>query len=340
MLKNKRKEKNLFQKEYETNYKPNFKGPKIIGENLGFYNYETDLFEQDKDSQDKNPPYFGTKKPKIKNKEIKDENKGQGQNAEMKVGFYYKTSQINLDEKEGKLLSLVEDLNFEQKMEEFRGIGISFKGFLLRNIISRYILITTFSKINIAYKRYMRAGNFVAQLSLFSFFLSIFFSLNENMRLYETGEKSQIPKFILYCFLSDVFSCIMVHIPAYCFWINDKKIRKLYNIIRTGTGMNLVKQTENILKKGRLFWNILGTIIQLIYVSIGFYFSFGFCATYYLQNNSFCLAMALTCGIDFLFTEFIWEIFIGFLFYISDLGRIPVFFGTIFNRFRNIKHLV
>ena len=340
MLKNKRKEKNLFQKEYETNYKPNFKGPKIIGENLGFYNYETDLFEQDKDSQDKNPPYFGTKKPNIKNKEIKDENKGQGQNAEMKVGFYYKTSQINLDEKEGKLPSLVEDLNFEQKMEEFRGIGISFKGFLLRNIISRYILITTFSKINIAYKRYMRAGNFVAQLSLFSFFLSIFFSLNENMRLYETGEKSQIPKFILYCFLSDVFSCIMVHIPAYCFWINDKKIRKLYNIIRTGTGMNLVKQTENILKKGRLFWNILGTIIQLIYVSIGFYFSFGFCATYYLQKNSFCLAMALTCGIDFFFTEFIWEIFIGFLFYISDLGRIPVFFGTIFNRFRNIKRLV
>ena len=102
----------------------------------------------------------------------------------------------------------------------------------------------------------------------------------------------------------------------------------------------MIKEIDNIINKGRIFWIILGIIIQLIYICSGFYFSFGFCATYYYQRNSFCLALACTCGIDFILTELLWEIIIGILFYISDFGRIPLFFGMIFNRLRNIKHLI
>ena len=257
-----------------------------------------------------------------------------------KFGFYYKTSQIDLQNNEEKLPKLPNNLNFEQTMEEFHNISISLKGFIFRNITSRYILLTTFSKMNIFYKRYMRAGNFAAQLSLFALFLSIFFSKNEKMDIYETGNKKQILNFFWYCFLSDVLSCIMIHIPAYCFCLNEQKIRRLYNMIRDEEGMHMIKQINAIANKGRFFWNILGLLLQLIYIFFGFYFSFGFCATYYYQRNSFCLALVCTCGIDFLFTEFIWEIIIGLLYYISDLGRIPLFFGTLFNRLRNIKHNV
>ena len=104
--------------------------------------------------------------------------------------------------------------------------------------------------------------------------------------------------------------------------------------------MNVVKKMEEVIKKGRLCWNIAGIIIQIGYILIGFYFSFGFCATYYSQKSSFCLALFCTCGLDFLFTEFLWEIIISLLYYISDIGRIPLFFGMMFNRLRNLKHLV
>ena len=337
LINNKKKEKNIFQKDYESIYSPKFKGPKVIGENLDFYNNETEFFEQNKDTDNKNLPYYGSKKPRDKLKLEEDLEKDK---PKMKFGFYYKTSQIDLQNNEEKLPKLPNNLNFEQTMEEFHNISISLKGFIIRNITSRYILLTTFSKMNIFYKRYMRAGNFAAQLSLFALFLSISFSNNEKMDIYETGNKKQILNFFWYCFLSDVLSCIMIHIPAYCFCLNEQKIRRLYNMIRTEEGMHMIKQINAIANKGRFFWNILGLLLQLIYIFFGFYFSFGFCATYYYQRNSFCLALVCTCGIDFLFTEFIWEIIIGLLYYISDLGRIPLFFGTLFNRLRNIKHNV
>jgi hypothetical protein len=68
--KNVRKERNIFQKDYDNIYKPNFKGPKVVSENLGFYNNMDTLdFEQEMDhNENKNPPYFGKRfrKKKIK----------------------------------------------------------------------------------------------------------------------------------------------------------------------------------------------------------------------------------------------------------------------------------
>ena len=199
LTKNKRKEKNIFQKDYENTYNPQFKGPKILSENLGFYNYETDFFEQNNDNDNKNPPYFGDKIRKIN----KDEISNKKEDLDLKknrIGFYYKSSQIDLKENEKNLPKLNDNLTFEQKMQEFHDIGISFKGFLFRNIASRYILLTTFSKMNIAYQRFMRAGNFAAQLSMFAFFLSLFFAYDEKMEIYEKKDKGLIMKFILYCF--------------------------------------------------------------------------------------------------------------------------------------------
>ena len=103
--------------------------------------------------------------------------------------------------------------------------------------------------------------------------------------------------------------------------------------------MNVLKQIEEIVFKGRIFWNILGVIIEIIYIVAGFYFSFGFCATYYYQRSTFILALICTIIWDFFIAEFAMEIFIAFLYYFKDLGRIMVFFGTLFNKLREIKHL-
>ena len=132
----------------------------------------------------------------------------------------------------------------------------------------------------------------------------------------------------------------MLHLPAYCFWINSKKFRKLYNTIREDGGITALKENEEISHKGRLFWKILGVIIQIIYILGGFYFAFGFCATYYYQRTTFILALICTMLLDFFIAEFAWEIFIALLYYFRDVGRVIVFFGTLFNKLRNIKHLV
>ena len=144
----------------------------------------------------------------------------------------------------------------------------------------------------------------------------------------------------MHCFLSDISGCFVVHLPAYCFWVNDKKLRKLYNILLNDGGMNLLKEVENTVKTGRFFWNILGFIIQLFYIFIGFYFSFGFCATYSYQRSTFGLGLIITILFDLIITEPFWEILIGLLYYIRDYGRIVLFFGTILNTLRNIKHLI
>jgi hypothetical protein len=337
-IKNRRNKKNLFQNDYDDLYKPAFKGPKVVSENLGFYSKDTLDFEQDNDTGNKNPPYFGRRFRKTKSK--KEDEKGQGQNAGLRVGFYFKNKQIDLIDDDELMPPLKENLTFEQKMEEFHEYAVPFKGFLLKNIKSRYILMTTFDRMSIVYKRYMRAGNFVAQLSMFALCLSIFFTADEKQTLFVSRQKSQISSFILYCFVSDIFGCITAHLPAYCFWVNDKKFRKLYTTVRVDGGINVLKQTQDIIEKGRLFWNILGIIIQVIYIVVGFYFAFGFCATYYYQRSTFTLALICTCGFDFLVAEFLWEIIIGLLFYIRDWGRVIVFFGTLFNTLRNIKHLV
>ena len=335
---NKRKQRNLFQKDYDNLYKPGFKGPKVVSENLGFYSRDTLDFEQDMDQENKNPPYFGKRFRKMKSRN--EEEKTKGLNAGMRVGFYFKNRQIDLRDNEEQMPELEENLTFLQKMEEFYNYAISFKGFLLKNIKSRYILLTTFDRMSIVYQRYMRAGNFAAQLSMFAFVLSIFFTADEKQTVFVSKDKSQMVNFILYCFYADALGCIAAHLPAYCFWVNDKKFRKLYTTIRNDGGMNVLKQMEDIIKKGRLFWNILGIIIQVIFIVVGFYFAFGFCATYYYQRSTFALALICTCGFDFLISEFVWEIIIGLLFYVRNWGRVIVFLGTLFNSLRNIKHLI
>ena len=334
--KNKRKEKNLFQKDYDNMYKAEFKGPKVVSENLGFYNKDTIDFEQEMDSENKNPPYFGKR---FKKKSKRDEERGKGENADLRVGFYYKGKQIDLEDNDELLPELARELTFEKRLEEFHDTSVPFTSFLVKNIKSRYILITTFDKMSIIYERYQRAGNFAAQLSMFAFFMSIFFTADEKQTAYVTGEKDEILNFVLYCFLSDVAGCIVVHLPAYCFWVNDKKFRSLYNTIREDGGLNVQKQAEDIIYKGRTFWKILGIIIQIIYIIGGFYFSFGFCATYYYQRTTFILALICTIAWDFFVAEFAWEIFIAFLYYFRDIGRVIVFFGMLFNKLRDIKHL-
>ena len=151
---------------------------------------------------------------------------------------------------------------------------------------------------------------------------------------------NQILSLMLYCFASEVGACTFAHIPAYCFYVNQQKFRNLYNTIRNNGGIVVLKETEDIINKGRFFWNALGVVIQIIFTFMGFYFAFGFCATYWYQRTTFILAIIIDIVTDFCIFEFVWEIIIGLLFYLRDVGRIICFLGAMLNKLRDIKHLV
>ena len=225
----KRNTKNIFQKDYDNLYKPKFEGPKIVSENLGFYTRDTVDFEQEMDAENQNPPYFGHR---FKKKKDEKEKEKKYENASMRVGFKFKNRQVDLTNAEEDLPKLAVDLDLEQLLNEFHDIDIYFFEFLNKNIKSRHILVTTFDKLSIVYARYQRVGNFVTQLALYGFFLSIFFTADAQQTAFESQTMHAILTFILYCFASEVGACIVVHLPAYCFYVSDKKFRKLYNTIR------------------------------------------------------------------------------------------------------------
>ena len=65
------------------------------------------------DNENKNPPYFGNKFRKVKGKN--EEDKTQGLNAGIRMGFYYKNRQIDLNDSEEALPDLAQNLTFEKK---------------------------------------------------------------------------------------------------------------------------------------------------------------------------------------------------------------------------------
>ena len=107
--------------------------------------------------------------------------------------------------------------------------------------------------------------------------------------------------FVLYCFLSDLGLYIIVHLPAYCFWVNDKKFRNLYHTIKTDGGLNVLKQTEDIIYKGRFFWKLLGIIIQIILYLEDFIFLLDFGLLSIIKEQlSFWLLFVILHGISLL----------------------------------------
>ncbi len=345
--KHKTEAKNVFQQGFTEIYKPNFSGPKVVSENLSFFkNYKPDLMNDEVGNG-----YFSSVDRKLNTstgieekistkKKVKFADEKRNPTASMKVGFSFKERQIDLNEGGAPLPPLAEKLTLENRMLEFFNYGVYMDDFYARNIKNRYILITTFCGFSILYSRYQRVGNFVGQLSLYALILSIMFTADKYQEIMNTKEIKEIFLFVGYCLIAEVGGCILIHIPAYCFWVSSQKLRNLYTTVRNDGGINVIKQAEEVTKKGRILWKILGVVIQWIYIILGFYFSFGFCATYPYQKGTFIVALGVTIGFDIILGEFLWELVICLLYYHKDIGRCLVFFGTVFNLLRNINHLV
>ena len=316
-----KKRKNLFQDQFDDVYVPHF-DPKIVSEKLNFY---------EKSKNNRNIYY----------EKLQDyDKKGLGENVNMDTHLKQNPSEIDLIRKEKeKLPKLLINLTYEVRLLEYYYLSLSAFNFFKKNIKNRYIILTSFSKFNLCYERYKRLGNLISQMCLYAFFLSLFYTMDANQEILNKKKGNEVFLFILYCFLSEIFSCILIHLPSFMFYFDIKKFRKIYHFIRENKGLDIMKNFDEIIKNN-IWWNILGVFVQWVYIIISFYFSFGFYCTYEYQRKTFFLGVIITLISDILFWEFVWEGIIAFLYSLKECGRFIVMLGEFFNRMRNMKQLV
>ena len=245
------------------------------------------------------------------------------------------TKQDFLDE----LPTLEPILNYQQKLYEYDNLNLTPSELFCKNISNRYIIFILFARFSLCYTKYKRIGNFVSQISLYGFFLVIFFTADKKEEILNDKNKKETSLFVLYVLLSEIFSCILVHLPAFMFYIPEENFRKLYQLVKNDRGLQIMRQYD-LLVNHRFWWNFLGVLIQWIYIIVGFHFSFTFCPVYYYQKKTFLLAYFVTIISDILFFEFLWECIIMIMFHLRKIGGVIVRLGEFFNRARNIKHLV
>ena len=244
------------------------------------------------------------------------------------------TKQELLDE----LPTLEPTLNYQQQLYEYDKLNLTPSDFFCKNLSNRYIIFTLFSHFSFCYTKYKRIGNFVSQISLYGFFLVIFFTADKKQQILNDKNKVEISLFVLYVILSEIFSCILVHLPAFMFHIPEKHFRKLYHLVKYDRGLQIMRQYD-LLVNHRFWWNFLGVLIQWIYIIVGFHFSFTFCPVYYYQKKTFLLAYLVTIVSDILIFEFLWESIIMIMFCLRKIGGFIVRLGEFFNRIRYIKTL-
>ena len=210
--------------------------------------------------------------------------------------------------------------------------------FFKLNIKNRYIINITFGKFSTIFHRYQRIGNIVAQFALYSFFLSILFTADKNQEILNKSNGIEIGLFILYCIIAEIGSCLLIHLPAFIFYVDVKKFRPIYKKIIDDGGLNIEKDFDDVVNH-RCCWNFLGIIIQLIYFLISFYFAFCFVCTYSYQSKTYILSIVVTILSDILIFEFLWEFILAFLYIIKKKGRCIIYIAEFLNRMRHMKTL-
>ena len=320
--KNDNKHTNFFHDEYDT-YNENPKQPKIISEKLKYYgrnNFLDQLKDEISSSGD-------STKRNLKN-----------YNPSINIKAIYNDIDLNFgSNSKDDLPSLACPLTYNKRLLEFFRLEITMMEFFKYNIKNRYILNITFGKFSIIFHRYQRIGNLITQFALYAFFLSIFFTCNVNQT--NINKKNHIDKlFILYCFITEIFSCLLIHLPAFMFYVDVSKLRPIYKKIIDDEGLNIEKDFNTIINN-RCHWNILGVIIQFIFTIISFYFSFCFVCIYAYKKKTFTYAILITILLDLFFFEFIWELILGFLFLIRKRGRGFIYIAEFLNRMRSMKTL-
>ena len=286
-----------------------------INEKLYFYNEE---YKEDLNN-------FNMKKEEI--------------NINKKYKVKIKNEQISEDIKKKELPDLNTDVTWNKLLMEFYNLEISQFDFFKNNFNKRYILYNLFSNYSLIYPKYKRIINFIAQCCLYTFFLSILFIFDKNMVIIPKVKGfSYALLFIVYCCAAEFFSCLFIHFPSLLFHININKIRQLYKSIKEYHFLETLKSYQNVMKE-TILYNILAIILDIFYILVSFYFSFGFCATYLYQKKSFIGGIIFGIISDITLFELLYEFILSILYKYRKKGRCIIQISEFLNKMRTIRAL-
>ena len=293
-----------------------------------------------------NKEIIKSKKPKLHfyNDDYKETLKIYGYNKEEKnINLKFKIKVKNqFDDNINVMKKPLPDLDSEitktKLLIEFYNLEITSFSFFKYNFVRRYILFNLFGNFSLLYHRYQRVLNCIAQFSLYTLFLSILFTLDENIIIIPKAKNNNvIITLILYCFVSNFFSCILIYFPSLLFHINIQKTRKLYCLLKEGNYIEGLKFFETIMN--RKYYNLGGILIDILFILLSFYFSFGFCATYLYQKDTFIIGVAICIISDLLIWELIYEFLLSIFYMQRKCGKICIKIIEFLNRMRTVKSL-
>ena len=89
----------------------------------------------------------------------------------------------------------------------------------------------------------------------------------------------------------------------------------------------------------RKYYNLGGILIDILFILLSFYFSFGFCATYLYQKDTFIIGVAICIISDLLIWELIYEFILSIFYMQRKCGKICITIIEFLNRMRTVKSL-
>ena len=94
-----------------------------------------------------------------------------------------------------------------------------------------------------------------------------------------------------------------------------------------------------LLMKETILYNILAIILDIFYILVSFYFSFGFCATYLYQKKSFIGGIIFGIISDITLFELLYEFILSILYKYRKKGRCIIQISEFLNKMRTIRAL-
>ena len=227
-----------------------------------------------------------------------------------------------------------EDEAKHQILEDFASIDLTFFEFLLKNIISRSILINSFIIVSIFSPRWKKQTLLFTEMCLIIIFSSIFLTNDETVR---TG--AEIVKIVVYSLIIMVLTDFFMYIFSFLFFSFPNRVqRKLYNLVINNDQLKILKEwgeTENRMRK----LEFIGICLCILIWIFTFYISFGFTVVWTIQREAFLICFAMCFAFDFIGGELLIELLIAILYLERKHNSFLRYCAEGLNNLRNIRCL-
>ena len=221
-----------------------------------------------------------------------------------------------------------------QKLEEFASIDLTFFEFLLRNIISRTILINSYVIVSIFSPRWKKQSLLLTEHCIMMILISLLLTNDETI---DSG--SDIVKIIVHAIIIMLCTDFFMYLFAFFFFsFPNKSQRKLYNLVVNNHQLQIIKEWEKTEKRMQKF-EIIGMVICVIIWIFAFYISFGFTLVWRYQRKAFLISFSVCFAFNYVVAEFLVEFAIALLYLDRKHNSFLRYCAEFLNNLRNIRCL-